>query len=55
MTEWILAIGIAAMGVAGLTMTIVWPFDRRRRSRKPRSFGSLHPMPSGSLDRGDCA
>lgn len=53
MTEWIMAAVTAALAVPALIVTIAWPFDRPRR-RKP-SFGSLHPMPSGSLDRGDCA
>lgn len=54
MTEWIVAAIIAGAGVAGLAITIIWPFDRPR-DPYAAPFGDLPRLPAGSLDRGDCA
>lgn len=54
MFEWITAALIAGLGLAGVVVTIAWPFDR---SRDPYAapFGDLPKLPAGSFDRGDCA
>lgn len=54
MIEWLLALLIAGLGLLGVAITILWPFDR---PRDPYAvpFGDLPRLPSGSLDRGDCA
>jgi hypothetical protein len=54
MFEWILAAAIAALGLAGVVATILWPFDRPR-DPYAAPFGDLPRLPSGPLDRGDCA
>lgn len=54
MIEWILASAVAALGIAGLAVTIFWPFERPH-DPYAASFGDLPKLPAGSLDRGDCA
>jgi hypothetical protein len=54
MFEWLLMAGFAVLGLAGVIVTILWPFDQPRNPYAA-PFGELPRLPGGSLDRGDCA